>query len=369
MISLHQSGIKNVVASSGTALTEEQVRLIKRYTQNITVLYDGDTAGLNAAIRGTDILLEQDINVKVIQLPEGEDPDSYVSSIGGEAFENYLVDNAKDFITFRAALYMESAAKDPFKKAELVHEVVESIAKITDPIRRSIYFKECSSLLEIDEQVIITEYNKIQNKKRREKAKKDEAEIIDELSTVEEFQKPQEVKQSDNVSTLKLIEVEIIRLLLKYWNLAITETQNFAQYIAEELSDIDFKGEQNKSIYDKVINIIKSGDELPNQVLDLFEGEEKQFIVDLLIEKYYTSENWWERYRINVPQKDHNLAASAINLILKLKLKHVQILIKENQAKLKEANEEQLEDLLRVSMALDEMKGKLAKELKIDLLQ
>ena len=171
VISLHQAGIENVVASSGTSLTIEQIRLIGRFTQNITVLYDGDTAGIKASLRGMDMILEEGLNVKLVVFPEGEDPDSYVQKIGSEAFVKHIQENAKDFITFKAELSLKEAAGDPFKKAELIKDMVGSISKIPDSIKRSIFFQKTASLMQIDEQLLISESNKITIERGRQKDK------------------------------------------------------------------------------------------------------------------------------------------------------------------------------------------------------
>ena len=160
VISLHQAGIENVVASSGTSLTVGQIQLIKRNTQNITILYDGDAAGIKAAIRGLDLVLEQDMNVKVVLLPTGEDPDSFVQSVGTEKFKEYINDKAADFILFKTNLLLAETANDPIKRAGLIKDIVESIARIPDPIKRSVYVRECATLMEISEQILVDEANK-----------------------------------------------------------------------------------------------------------------------------------------------------------------------------------------------------------------
>src|SRR5690606_29376031 len=144
VIQFHQTGIKNVVASSGTALTPEQIRLINRLTKNITVLFDGDAAGIRASIRGIDLILEQGMNVRVCSFPAGEDPDSFARQNTLEELTNYLEQNAKDFIQFKASLLVEEANNDPIKKAETIRDIVNSISKIPDPIKREIYIQECS---------------------------------------------------------------------------------------------------------------------------------------------------------------------------------------------------------------------------------
>ena len=160
VISMHQSGIEPVVSSSGTALTGGQIRLIKRFTPNITVLYDGDPAGIKAALRGIDLLLAEDMKVKVVLLPEGEDPDSFARSQSAEAFTKYLTEHEEDFIRFKTRLLLNDAKGDPIKRTALISDVVSSIAVIPDAIARSVYVQECGRMLEIDERVVLTEVNK-----------------------------------------------------------------------------------------------------------------------------------------------------------------------------------------------------------------
>src|SRR5690554_7273072 len=164
VLSMHQAGIENVVASSGTALTHAQIRMIHRFTDNITVLYDGDTAGINAALRGIDLLLEEGLNVKVVLLPKGEDPDSFARKQNAESFNKFIEDNEVDFIRFKTQLLLDETKDDPIKRAGLISNIVESIALIPDGIKRSVYMKSSASLLEINEKLLIQEVNKIRNR-------------------------------------------------------------------------------------------------------------------------------------------------------------------------------------------------------------
>lgn len=174
VISLHQSEIRNAVASSGTSLTEAQIRLVKRYTNNITILYDGDSAGIKAALRGMDLILEQDMNVRLVLLPEKEDPDSYVKSVGTAAFNEYIEANSKDFILFKTSLVLEESGNDPIKKAVLLKDIVLSLSKISDTIKRSLYIRQCSSLLGIEERLLVQETNKaIKGNIRNKQVEKD----------------------------------------------------------------------------------------------------------------------------------------------------------------------------------------------------
>ena len=169
VLSMHQAGIENVVASSGTSLTEGQIRMIHRFTDNITVLYDGDAAGIKAAIRGIDLLLEEGMNVKVLLLPDGEDPDSFARSHSATEFGEYIKANETDFIRFKTKLLMEEAGSDPIRRSQLINDIVSTISVIPDTIARSVYIRECSSTMEIDEQVLLNAVNKIRLSKRETK--------------------------------------------------------------------------------------------------------------------------------------------------------------------------------------------------------
>lgn len=161
VLSLHQGGIKNVVASSGTSLTEGQIRLIKRYSDNVTVLYDGDAAGIKASLRGIDLLLEGGLNVRVVLFPDGDDPDSYIRKVGDQRFGEYIESQSQDFIAFKTTLVAREASQDPVKKAEAIREVLQSIAKVPDGLKRQVFLQQTASVFGFEEQVIITEYNKL----------------------------------------------------------------------------------------------------------------------------------------------------------------------------------------------------------------
>ena len=161
VLSMHEAGIENVVASSGTSLTQEQVRLIKRFTQNITILYDGDEAGIKASLRGLDLVLEEGMNVKIVLLPDKEDPDSYSKKVSNEDFQTFLREKETDFIRFKTQLLLADAQNDPVKKANLIRDIVRSIAVIPETISRTVYIKECSTLLEVSEVILYNEVNKL----------------------------------------------------------------------------------------------------------------------------------------------------------------------------------------------------------------
>ncbi len=212
VIQFSQSGIENVVASSGTALTTEQIRLISRLTKNITVLFDGDAAGLRASVRGIDLILEEGMNVKVCTFPDGEDPDSFARKTSFEDLTLYLEENAKDFIQFKASLLNQEAQNDPIKKAELIRDMVTSISKIPDRIKREVYLKETSRIMDISEDVLANTLAQILKKETFESAKK----AFEENRALEAVKK--ESAQLEKVDVLYLLERRIIAILLLYGN-------------------------------------------------------------------------------------------------------------------------------------------------------
>ena len=165
VISMHQAGVENVIASSGTSLTVEQIRLVKRFTKYITVLYDGDDAGIKASLRGIDLILEEGLNVKVVLFPDGEDPDSFARNKSVTEFTDFILNNESDFITFKTRLLIRDSKSDPVKRATLITDVVRSIAVIPDGITRTVYIRECSKILDIDERVLYAEIRKIRRKR------------------------------------------------------------------------------------------------------------------------------------------------------------------------------------------------------------
>ena len=218
VLSMHQAGIENVVASSGTALTADQIRLIKRFTPNITIIYDGDEAGIKASLRGIDLVLEEGMNVKVLLLPSGEDPDSFAKKMGASGYLNYIKENETDFIQFKTRLLLKSTENDPVAKARLISDVIRSVAVIPDTITRSVYIKECSKLLDVNEEVL---YNEVQKQKRKQS---------DDLRTVgirEQARKAARQPEIPKEIPEKFLEEELVflRFLLKFCNFPLFELE------------------------------------------------------------------------------------------------------------------------------------------------
>ncbi len=291
VISMHQSGIENVVASSGTALTSDQIRLIHRFTNNITVLYDGDGAGIKASIRGIDMLLEEGMNIKVCLLPDGEDPDSFARKHNATEYQAYINNNEVDFIRFKTNLLMEEAGKDPIKRAELISSIVKSISVIPDSIVRSVYIRECSQLLKMDEKVLVDATAKLIEQAVENKAKEEERK-----KQREEYNRRQEIiaAQAENQTTA------IGKNENTDNNINITQTEYTAsptegdtplpEYIPEETpqiidtysSYIPAQGNENKVFYKQEENLVKMiiryGEKIVCCVQDE-EGNEQPFTV------------------------------------------------------------------------------------------
>jgi DNA primase len=296
VISMHQAGIENVVASSGTALTQGQIRLIHRFTKNVTVLYDGDNAGIKAAIRGIDLLLEAGLNIKIVLLPEGEDPDSFAQKQNATAFSEYITQNETDFVRFKTALLIKDAENDPIKKAKMISEIVDTVALIPEEIIRLIYVKECSKLLEMDEQVLV----KTIALKRREIALQKKKTIYpdpenpeDELQT---HQRPPEVKTSPEPGILPMIETSVIEEYEK----------NILYYIIRYGEQTFPCEEDGKEIFLKVVDYIVT--ELNNFGLEFTHPLYKQVLLDA--HAHCMTENFVaETYFINHPDPQINRLA------------------------------------------------------------
>ena len=231
VISFNQAGIENVVSSSGTALSENQIRLINRLTKNITILFDGDAAGIRASIRGIDLILEQGLNVKVVMFPDGDDPDSFSKKVTSQELKEYLKQNSKDFINFKVALLMEEAQQDPVKKAGLIRDIVVSISKIPDRIQREVYIQECSRIMDISENVLFSELAQIDKKEERDAASRP----VQERPSEPVLQK---TPQFEKVNELHKYEREIIKILLLYGNNEV----EFVDFVAgEDAEDPEFQ--------------------------------------------------------------------------------------------------------------------------------
>lgn len=351
VISLHQSGIENVVASSGTSLTIEQIRLIGRFTQNITILYDGDPAGIKASLRGIDMILEEGLNVKIVLFPEGHDPDSFVQKVGTTAFTEYIASNKKDFILFKTNLLLQEAQNDPLKRAEMIRDIVESIAKIPDSIKTSVFVAETSRLLGMEERVLLAELNKLKLKKVKAEAKTD---IHPQAVGVEISLPEQEIA----IASDDAFEIEIIRLLLQYGNLKFDEENTVASYLFTELADITFEHPEVKVMYARLQEQLAQNELINEHEFTMHSNQNiSHLAVSLLTTPYTLSDNWFSMHQILVAKEPEDLSTAVLSAIFKLKLKKLMHLMKENQEKMKLAQTEQeLDDLLKLHQHLNSIK-------------
>jgi DNA primase len=343
VISMHLSGIENVVSSSGTSLTEGQIKLIKRFTDQVTVLYDGDAAGIKASLRGIDLLLEGGLNVKAVVFPDGEDPDSYSRKVGTQAFQDYLKENSRDFIGFKIGLYQEEFARDPIRKAEVIREVVQSIGKIPDPIIRSVYTKEASVLLGIEEDIILAELNKSVLKSQKEtfnKHKEDAAaeEALEELI-------PTKIQVSIT-EVLRIQEREMVRLLINYgWQQIGEEGMHLCQYLLSETQELQFE----TPVYTKILLLYRAELEKgnlpgPDYFLSSRDLEVQKEVIDLVTQRHEVSTHWHEKHQITITTETDDLTQTGYKSILRLKKKMVLRLMNEAMSKIKNAELEKLSD-------------------------
>ncbi len=357
VLSMHQAGIENVVASSGTALTHDQIRLIKRFTPNITIIYDGDAAGIKASLRGIDLVLEEGVNVKVLLLPDGEDPDSFSRAMSSSQLTAYIEENETDFIRFKTKLLMAGAANDPIEKARLVNDIVRSIAIVPDAITRSIYIQDCSRLMDVQEEVLYEQVRKIIQKQTEELQKKNYRDrnynqqqepgpdfFFDEpAAAVTKSVAPPKPKY-----TCEIEEREIIRIMLKYFNDEVFEIEDengdplaisVGQYVLEELDN----------------DGLVSDNELINRVLDLFaenldnpdfkaqpffirnsDPQISQLATDLLADKYIESKRW-KKGGAFVEEEHEILDLLVPKIVQEYKLSKVRALLRGLESQIQEA--------------------------------
>lgn len=366
VVSLHQAGIENTVASSGTSLTTDQIRLVKRITPNITMLYDGDAAGIKAALRGTDLILEEGMNVRVVVLPDSEDPDSYVKKVGAEQFAAFIKTNRKDIILFKASLFAEEAKTDPIKKSELLRDIIESIGKIPDPLHRSVYIKESSQLFDINEQVLITEVNKI----RRKKAKEREKELNKEESVLELTDElPQTIHQeqfNQALSTLPVIERDIVRILIEFgaWQIEYEGSEiSVVQFVLNELEGLQIETPKYQYVYQYIERELAHGNILEEKVFTTNDDEKiSALAIELLAQPYTLSENWSTKYKVMLPEKRTMFFKDVTSAVMRLKqYKNIAELKKIEQLLKQTSDEEELIRLMKLHRLFIEQKNEFAR--------
>ena len=379
VLSMHQAGIENVVASSGTSLTTEQIRMISRYTRNVTILYDGDAAGIHAALRGTNMILEEGMNVRIVVLPPEDDPDTFVQHNPIEYVTKYLTDNAKDFISFKTNLLLKDAQNDPIKKAGVIKDIVETIAVIPDAIYRATYIKECSRTLEVTEQTLMNELNKILRTKYRKQLGLDTSQETLVPGQYQPQAPQQPIEPTPSVPAGFYQEQELVKLLLTHGSDTIEfedkdENGDVVPYITSIASLIidDLKSDGllfrdpiHKKIFDAFDRGLDSG-VIPTAID--FTSSEEQDVAELaanLLSTQYRLDDW-RRHRIVVKTEDDVIRQTIFMSILRFKDMVIEDRRAELVKELKACNDpdEQIE-LLKKKKHLDDIRNRINRDLGI----
>lgn len=376
VISLHQAGIENVVASSGTSLTTDQIKLIQRYTPNITILYDGDPAGIKASLRGIDMILEQGMNVRIVLFPENEDPDSFARTHRAAEVEEFIAKNAVNFILFKTRLLLNETAGDPIKKAALVKEIVNTIAIIPDGITRTFFTRECSSLLAVPEQTLVNEMNKILRRKFSKKLQEEGQQPYIEPEETE-IAEPQFKFDFDSP---EFQERELIRLLLQFGTESINLKQKnnddqeediqvkVTDLIIQDLlhDEIQFETPVCRQIFEEMAELQQKG-VIPDKDYFLHHSDPilATVAIDLIILPYELS-HYWEKNQIYVQPESERLSNSVFPALYNFKAKKIERMIDGFSKRIKvlnnskERNEiEELTQCIIQRMKLDEIRIRL----------
>ncbi len=365
VISMHQSGIENVVASSGTALTEEQIKLMRRFTENVTVLFDGDAAGIKAALRGIDLVLKGGLNVRIVLLPDGEDPDSFSKKHGSTALADFLKEHTRDFISFKIDLYSADAGKDPIKKAELIRDIVTSITAIPDPLKRTVYLQECSKKLEVPLSVLSIETKKILLATKPVADKNDQGQLqaADGLSSSLADIHTLSKSFLSSEESLALVEREFIKVLINQGHYQTAEGECVYEYLFRESHDVDFQVAMHQDIFDQYkIAVAKGSSVKPGDFLRELTTEASTYVSGFLVQKYFVSEGW-KKHHILIGD-EYNIDHSSMKVIKQLKLSIIMKMLNDNLQKAKELKTEAEQDeMLAVQAALDNYKNEIARDL------
>ncbi|MEP6512645.1 MAG: DNA primase [Parafilimonas sp.] len=339
-ISLHQSGIENVVASGGTSLTSEQLRLVKKYTNNLTIIYDGDEAGVKAALRGLDMALEESLNVKLVLIPDNEDPDSYVNKIGANEFRQFIKENKKDFILFQLEVMLKDAGNDVNKKNEVVNQIAETLSKINkaeDFTKQQEYTKQCASILKIDEAGLTN----LVNKYKREKISKDEKRLPIEQESQSNPQTKTNLDDTDWLTQTDILQEEnLLRVLLEYGLNKWDDDKTTAEYIFQELEQFQFDNANTERLYEIYKQQYEHGLEPSAKTLLHHEDEGiRNHVVNITVFPFELSQRWDEVLEnMNILNRDtsHQDVLMSINYF---KLRKIKKMFLQNQQDMEQSKE------------------------------
>jgi len=376
VISLHQAGVENAVASSGTSLTPDQIRLIGRYSQNITLVFDNDPAGVKASFRGIDLVLQEGLNARVLLLPEGEDPDSFARNNSSEEIEEYMTKHTEDFMLFKSRLLFQEIKGDPLKSAEAIKSIVHSIALIPDHLKRSIYTKECANILNMEERVLVLELNKQRKKLFNDNNRAAGGAYQAPIETSQEHPSPHQFDAADSKSSYYQ-ERDLLRIIFnhsdKFIPVRIEDSEEEAfedialpNFIVQELQSDKLQMEDpvHAKIYQELCTRIDQGLGVDmNVFLNSSEENVRNAIVELVNLQYELHD--WKKKNIFVKQEDQKLRKAVYGALYAFKERRVEQMIDELQKELALAyeNKEELTSLLERKRTLDSVKTQIGKEL------
>ncbi len=368
VVSLHQAGIENVVASGGTSLTTDQIRLIKKYTNNLTIIYDGDSAGVKAALRGLDMALEEGLNVRLVLIPDNEDPDSYVNKVGVTAFNEFVAKSKKDFILFQLEVMLKEAGTDVSRKSAVVNQIAETLSKINkaeDFTRQQDYIRQCAGLLRIDEAGLTN----LVNKYKRDKISKEEKKTVsfdDVNAQLQEGAQPEDVLDD---TTRMLVQDEayernILRVLLEYGLRSWDETTNMADYIFSELDHFHFETPVLEKLYEEYKSWYTKGLEPTTKSMLYHNDEEtRNLVISISVFPFELSQNWDEVLEgMNIVNRDTS-KQDVMMSISYYKLRRIKKMIEENQRDIEHAPIENFRQLLEVHKHLKEAERAITNQL------
>ncbi|MBK8699902.1 MAG: DNA primase [Saprospiraceae bacterium] len=388
VITLHQGGIQNVVASSGTALNKEQVKLIRRFTQNIKLIYDGDPAGINAALRGLDIILEEDMNIRLVLLPDREDPDSFFKKSGTEKFKSFLKENEKDFILFKADYLLQFAGNDPIKRVEVFKEIIQSIAKVADHMKRYTYINLCSNLMKMDEQILVAEVSKvmqhnqkarrIQENRDRIRAGKD---ALPDHITSSEGHEPgivSMVSTQVRLSGDEYQERDLVRILICGGDKPYAHDNEITigEYLISNIEDSleSFENKTYAAIFKYAMKVMSEKHIVkPNDFVNHPDAEISILAVDFMSSPY-TLAKWEEKNIFLQTQKqpEENFQRDAYQAIMRFKLRKIARIIEQTQKNLESdqgMDEDEKKIELRVLIQMQKERNEIARMLNNVILQ
>ena len=365
VVSLHQAGIENVVASGGTSLTIDQLRLIKKYTQNLTIIYDGDSAGVKAALRGLDMALEEGLNVQLVLIPDNEDPDSYVNKVGSESFNEFVQNNKKDFVLFQLEVQLKDVGSDLNKKNLLVNQIAETLSKINkaeDFTKLQEYILKCSSLLKIDE----TGLTQLVNKFKRDKIVKEEKKMAYDEAAILMPNLNNETSTEENIDIFTdkdlVHEKNLLRVLIEYGNEKTAEGKSIAEWIWEEIEAFPLEHTEMIQLMDAYTSWFKEGKSPDSKTLQYHENEQvRNWVVTLFAPEHELSQRWNEKLGIARQVEEKNFMHDVEASLLYFKLRKVKKMIAQNQIDMEHAKEDDQILLLQIHKHLKEVERELTK--------